>query len=82
MKATADVLVLSSGIYRATVSTRAASARAVGATPRSAIRAAISDLVLDGHKVRSIRIRRADCGLDYADAQYVGRTFATNGGAV
>lgn len=82
MKATADVLVLSSGIYRATVTTAAASARAVGATPRSAIRAAVSDLALDGHRIRSVRIRRADCGLDYSDAVYVGRTFATNGGAV
>lgn len=80
MKATAIVSVLSSGIYRATVTCRAACMRAVGATPSSAIRSAVADLRHDGHRVRSVKVDRADIGEEYV-SNYVGRTFATEGGS-
>jgi len=79
--ATATVSATTTGLYVATVTIAngagpIASARSIGGRPASAIRSAIADLEVDGHRTSRVRVVRADLTED-DDAPLTGRVFAS-----
>ena len=79
--ATAIVSATTSGLYVATVTIidrngPIASARAIGGRPASAIRAAVSDLEVDGHRTSRVRVVRADLTED-DERPMAGRILST-----
>ena len=84
--ATAIVSATSTGLYVATVTIEGrsgplASARAIGGRPASAIRAAVSDLEIDGHQTSRVRVVRADLSED-DERPMTGRVLSTATGWV